>query len=187
MIKAYEIPTKKNVSRKVIDVALDEYVEKSSFTIKLEDGDKTAEITFRTYQNPLDTAVFVQQAPEIGIKKDEVNNYYYIDYVGLELTTHAFILNTMSTLPDMQVERDGESNIDVKNVGGYGAFFALVSKNYDTLFDLYYQLATRVCQERVDVLNNGLLRLTNGADMAKLIADPNFMAQLKDIVMQGIQ
>ena len=38
MVKAYEIPTKKNVDRKVIEAALDEHVELSSFTIELEDG-----------------------------------------------------------------------------------------------------------------------------------------------------
>lgn len=187
MVKAFEIPKKRNVDKEAIEETLDNYVEKTSFTVTFEDEDedsKDASITFRSYIHPLDYGVYAQRVQEVALKVDDTN-LQYIDYCGLSLSTHLYIFGALSTMPDMVTEYNDGKVPDVKSIGGYGTFLYEISKDYKELYDSLYDFGYQVCKEHAERFNAVACAMMKGTDIGSLMTTPEILELVKEAVLDA--
>lgn len=163
-------PKKKKIHSRALQKAIAAYVEETSFTISVPTAaDKPYEITFRTFVDPSVLDIIVERAAEIATVAS-VKKGVYTDYPVLETVLHTSILEFLSDMPlPSCIEEDDTEMTDTILIGGYGAYFYKISKEYRGLFEELKSAAERRINAKLECYKTSAAAALESMDFTKVI------------------
>lgn len=166
-MNAYEPPVKKNITRRTMDLAINQHVQEDSFSIALDDKHS---IEFKKFVNPVLLQVFVNNGMSLAIKSDTESGMFYLDDLGVALTAHMFIIDMQSTIDlPYQKGEDGEETTDAEALAVMGEFFMSVSEDYGDLYDDVAYIVERRARDVISARNSLIQKMASKFDLNKLL------------------
>lgn len=171
-LNAYEPPQKKKISRRTMDLGINNYVkDKRTFTIEV--GNQTIE--FKKFVNALQLQMYRDQTVSLGITSDDETGMMLVDKLGITLAAHTCIIDIQSTLdvPRAAEAEEGseDKSIDIEALDIYGEYFLTVSDDYRALFKDVYDTMYDYVKAVVEARNQVLLKSADGFDLNALLKE----------------
>lgn len=172
-INYLDSPKKKKYNRTVIDTALQRFMDEKTFAIVLEGNNyKTYDVTFRGIVTPLVMEGYYEVLKTNALRSEA--GATTVEPALLELATHTFIIQNLSSMPLPQINEGADSLFDVPLIGMLGEYFRKVSPEYEELFSDLIKRGEEYCKTAAYNLERIVDMVLKDLDVSELLSNEAF-------------